>query len=170
MQRWLNGYVTIVGRLSGAVGVVAMYLIFAMIGILLLDAITRNVIDIPLHWCIEAAQFTLAAYYFTGGAMTLRDDDHARMDLFYERLSVRGKAWLDLVTSACLIFYLVVLLIGAVSSTQYAIQTGETRFSMWNPSMIPIKVLMCCCIVLMLLQSVALIIKDVTILREPAAQ
>ena len=170
MQRWLNGYVRIVDRLSGAVGVCAMYLIFMMIGILLLDAITRNVIDIPLSWCIEAAQFTLAAYYFTGGPMTLRDNDHARMDLFYERLSVRGKAKLDLVTSVCLIFYLGVLLFGAVSSTQYAIETGETRFSMWNPSMIPIKVLMCACIVLMLLQSFAIVIKDVATLREPAAE
>ncbi len=102
--------------------------------------------------------------------MTLRDNDHARMDLFYERLSDRGKAWLDLITSACLIFYLAVLMIGALSSTQYAIQTGETRFSMWNPSMIPIKVLMCCCIVLMLAQALALVIKNVTTLREPAAQ
>ncbi|RAI03907.1 C4-dicarboxylate ABC transporter permease [Acuticoccus sediminis] len=170
MQRWLNGYVTVIDRLSGAVGIAAMYLIFAMIGILLLDAITRNVIDIPLSWCIEAAQFTLAAYYFTGGPMTLRDDDHARMDLFYERLSVRGKAWLDLVTSSCLIFYLAVLLIGAISSTEYAISTGERRFSMWNPSMIPIKVLMCCCIVLMLLQSLALVIKNINTIREPAAE
>ena len=161
-------YVRVVDKLSGYVGICAMYLIFMMIGILLLDAVTRNVIDIPLHWCIEAAQFTLTAYYFTGGPMTLRDNDHARMDLLYERLSARGKAVLDLVFSGCLLFYLGVLLWGAVSSTQYAIQTGEKRFSMWNPSMIPIKVLMCCCIVLMIAQAISLVIKDIKTLRQPA--
>lgn len=165
MQRFADTYVRVVDRLCGSVGIVAMYLIFAMVGILLLDAIMRNVVQIPLHWGIEAAQFTLAAYYFAGGPMTLRDNDHVRMDLFYDNLSTRGKARIDLITAVCLLFYLGVLLFGSISSTQYAIQTGETRFSMWNPSMIPIKVLMVCCIVLMILQSISLIFKNIATLQ-----
>ncbi|WP_216671178.1 TRAP transporter small permease subunit [Mangrovicoccus sp. HB161399] len=142
-----------------------MYLIFLMIAVLLLDAVTRNVIDIPLHWCIEFTQFTLAAYYFMGGAMTLKNESHVRMDLFYERLSPRGKARLDAVTILCLLFYLCVLLWGSVSSLEYAIQTNEKRFSMWNPSMIPIKALMVACIVLMILQSLSILAKTVGFLK-----
>jgi len=82
MPNIIKTYVRVVDRLSNYVGLVAMYLIFAMVGILLLDAITRNVVQIPMHWGIEAAQFTLAAYYFMGGAMTLKNNDHVRMDLF----------------------------------------------------------------------------------------
>lgn len=155
----MRAYVRAMDKLSDWVGIVAMYLIFLMIAILLLDAVTRNVIDIPLHWCIEAAQFTLAAYYFMGGALTLKDNDHVRMDLFYERLSETGKAKMDLTTVVCLLFYLSVLLFGSISSLTYAIETGERRFSMWNPSMIPIKALMTACTVLMLGQAFALIIK-----------
>lgn len=171
----IRAYVRIVDRVSGWIGLVAMYLIFAMVAILLLDAVTRNVVEVPLHWCIELAQFTLAAYYFMGGALTLRNDDHVRMDLFYEKLSVRGKARMDLATVGCLLFYLVVLLIGSISSLRYAIETDETRFSMWNPSMIPIKSLMVGCIVLMVLQAVALLCKHVATLRgesldEPATE
>jgi len=173
MPNVIRSYVKTIDRLSDYVGLVAMYLIFLMVAVLLLDAVTRNVIDIPLHWCVEFAQFTLAAYYFMGGALTLKNDQHVRMDLFYEKLSVRGKAWLDLVTSACLLFYLVVLLLGSISSLGYAIETGERRFSMWNPSMIPIKVLMVGCIVLMVLQAISIIFKQIAILRgdqfEPPA-
>lgn len=165
MPAAIRHYVRIVDRMSDYVGYVAMMLIFVMVGVLLLDAVTRNVIHIPLHWCIEFAQFTLAAYYFMGGAMTLRDDSHVRMDLFYERLSVRGKAKMDLFTIGCMLFYLVVLLIGSVSSLTYAIETGERRFSMWNPSMIPIKVLMVACLVLMLLQGVSLVFKHIATIR-----
>lgn len=165
MLKAVRRYVTFVDRLSDYVGLLAMYLIFAMVAILLLDAVTRNVIQIPLHWCIELAQFTLAAYYFLGGAMTLKNNDHVRMDLFYEKLSERGKAWLDLITIGCLMFYLVVLLIGSISSLEYAIQTGERRFSMWNPSMIPIKSLMVACIVLMILQTLSLVFKHIATLR-----
>jgi len=165
MPNVIRTYVRLIDRMSDYVGYVAMYLIFLMVAILLLDAVTRNVIQIPLHWAIEAAQFTLAAYYFMGGAMTLKNNDHVRMDLFYERLSERGKAWMDLATVGCLLFYLVVMLIGSISSLEYAIQTGERRFSMWNPSMIPIKVLIVGCIVLMVLQTVSLIFKHVATLR-----
>lgn len=165
MGKAIRIYVRTVDRMADYVGLVAMYLIFVMVGVLMLDAITRNVIDVPLHWCIEFAQFTLTAYYFMGGAMTLKDNDHVRMDLFYGLLSDRGKTRMDLVTVLCLLFYLTVLLVGSMSSLQYAIETDERRFSMWNPSMIPIKTLMVACIVLMILQTVSLICKHVATLR-----
>ncbi|WP_372001750.1 TRAP transporter small permease subunit [Tistrella mobilis] len=161
--RW---YVRVVDRLSDYVGIVAMALVFVMIGVLLLDAITRNALDIPLHWCVEVAQFTLLAYFFMGGAMTLKNDDHVRMDLIYQHLSTRGKAILDLITSACLMFYLVVMTIGSVSSLQYAIETNERRFSMWNPSMIPIKALLVVCLVIMLLQTLSLVFKHIATIRR----
>ncbi len=165
MQGLIRGYVRWVDRLSDYVGYVAMYLIFAMVAILLLDAVTRNVIQIPLHWPVELTQFTLAAYYFMGGPITLKNNDHVRMDLFYEPMSDTGKARMDLLTIGCLMFYLVVMFIGSISSLEYAIQTNETRFSMWNPSVIPIKVLMVGCIGLMILQTVSLIFKHVATLR-----
>ena len=165
MSSFIQSYVRWVDWLSEKVGVAGMWLAVAMIAVLLLDAVTRNVVRMPLHWCVELAQFILAAYYFMGGAMTLKNNAHVRMDLFYDRASDRGKHWIDLITMACLFFYLVVLLIGGISSLQYAIATNETRFSIWNPSMIPIKALMVCCLVLMLLQTVSLAIKHIAALK-----
>ncbi len=165
MQRLMRNYVRVMDRLADYVGLAAMYLIFVMVAVLLLDAVTRNVIKMPLHWPIELAQFTLAAFYFMGGAMTIKNNDHVRMDLFYENLSERGKARMDLITMICLMFYLGVMLWGSISSLTYAIETGERRFSMWNPSMIPIKALMVGCLVLMLLQAVSMAFKHVATLR-----
>ena len=169
MRQAIKTYVRVVDRLSDYVGVVAMYLIFLMIAILLMDAVTRNVLDIPVHWAIEASQFTLTAYYFMGGAVTLKNNDHVRMDLFYENLSPRGKARMDLIPMVCLAFYLTVMLWGSISSLNYAIDTGERRFSMWNPSMIPIKTLMTACLVLMLLQTISLVFKHWATLRGEAS-
>ena len=98
MGKLARNYVRAVDYASDKVGIVAMDLIAAMIGILLLDAVTRNVINIPLHWCIELAQFTLAAYYFMGGAITLKNNDHVRMDLIYSiALRARqGDRWISI--------------------------------------------------------------------------
>ena len=165
MPQLIRSYVRIVDRVSDYVGYLAASLIFVMGATLLLDAVTRNVLNIPVHWAIELTQFTLAAYYFMGGPITMKNDEHVRMDLWYANLSDRGKAKLDLVTVFCMIFYLGVMLVGSISSLQYAIATDEKRFSMWNPSVIPIKALLTVCLVLMLLQAVALLFKHIATLR-----
>ncbi len=161
-------YVKYVDFVSEKVGRVAMLLVFVMIGVLLLDAITRNVIRIPLSWCVEMAQFTMAAYYILGGAYSMQLGDHVRMDLIYDRVSETMKAKLDVATSGCLLFYLVCLLFGSISSTIYAIETGQRKFSMWNPSMIPIKCIMVFGIVLMLLQAISMLFKDIAKARGRA--
>lgn len=158
-------YVRVVDGLSNYVGYLAASLIFFMGGTLLFDAVMRNVVKMPVHWAVELTQFTLAAYYFMGGPFTLRNNEHVRMDLWYSTLSERGKAKMDLITVWCLIFYLGVMLAGSISSLQYAIATNEKRFSIWNPSVIPIKALLTVCLVLMLLQAFSLVIKHVFTLR-----
>ncbi|SRR5690606_10549551 len=153
-------YVRAVDYVSTKFGRLAMYAIFLMIGVLLLDAITRNLLKIPLHWCIEMAQFTMTAYYIVGGAYSIQLNSHVRMDLLYDRWKPRTKAKVDAFTSLFLVVYLVCLLIGSISSTMYAIEYNERKFSMWNPSMVPIKMIMVFGIFLMLLQSISTFFKD----------
>ncbi len=161
MPKYIVAYVKGVDYVSTKFGRLAMYSIFLMMGTLLLNAFTRNVLNIPLSWCVEMAQFTMTAYYLVGGAYSLQMDDHVRMDLLYDRYSDKTKAKIDIGTSIFLIFYLVVLLIGAISSTRYAIQYDQHKFSQWNPSLIPIKIIMVFGIVLMLLQSISIFFKDI---------
>lgn len=161
MPRSVVLYVKYVDLVSEKTGRLAMLLVFVMIGVLLLDAVTRNIINIPLSWCVEMAQFTMAAYYILGGPYSMQMGSHVRMDLIYDRVSETAKAKLDVATSGCLLFYLSCLLFGSVSSTIYAVETGERKFSMWNPSMIPIKFIMLFGIALMLLQAVSILFKDI---------
>ncbi|WP_022729019.1 TRAP transporter small permease subunit [Fodinicurvata sediminis] len=165
MPRPIRFYVKTVDWVSHKIGLIAMYLIFLMILVLLTDAISRNIINLNIHWAIEMAQFTLAAYYIVGGAHSLQMGTHVRMDLIYGQLSDRGKAWVDVLTSGFMLFYLGILLFGSISSTIYAIETDQRNFSMWNPSMIPIKVIMVFGIVLMLLQVISTFFKDLAATR-----
>ena len=160
MPAFVVKYVRVVDYLSTRFGRIAMYLIFLMIGTLLLDAVTRNVLNIPLFWCVELAQFTLAAYYIMGGAYSMQLGTHVRMDLVYDRLSERNKARMDSFTAMFLVVYLVVLLIGSISSTIYSIETNQRLFSMWNPSVVPIKIIMVTGIILILLQAISTFFKD----------
>ena len=165
MPKFIILYVKYVDAISIKIGRAVMYLIFVMIGVLLLGSITRNILHMPLSWTVEMAQFVITAYYIAGGAYSMILREHVRMDLIYEHLSEKTRAKVDVVTTFFLIFYLVTLFIGSISSTMYAIEYGQRNFSQWNPSMIPIKIIMVAGIFLMILESVAVFFKDLAVAK-----
>ena len=164
MRRFLKSYVTIVERMNRIVGRVTMLMVFAMMGVLLWSAINKTFTGIlfaPSWWPLEVAQFLMVIYFLLGGAYSMQLGDHVRMDLLYGTWSDRTKATVDAFTVLFLIFYLVLLLYGGISSTQYALQYNEVSPSLWRPKMAPVKIIMCIGIFLMLLQATATLIKDV---------
>ena len=160
MPKFISSYVKFIDLICIKVGRVVMYGVFFMMFILILSFVTRNIINFPLIWIIEMAQFIITAYYILGGSYSMITDDHVRMDLFYGRLSEKGKAKMDAFTSIFLIFYLVILFYGSITSLQYTIQTKQKLFTAWAPYVWPIKSLMLIGILLMLLQAFAMFFKD----------
>lgn len=158
-------FVRYVDALNYRVGRFAMYLFFVMGGILLASTISRLAIGIPINWALEMSQFLLSAYYLLGGAYALQLDQHVRMDLFYGRLSARRRAVTDAITILFVIFYLVVLFGGGLSSTNYAIVYNQKNYTAWGPPLWPIKIVMTFGVFLMLLQLISTFIKDVAIAR-----
>ncbi len=160
MPRAIECYVRWVDAVNRRLGKVVLYLVFVMMGILLFSSISRTFFKVPFVWVMEMAQFTMAAYYLLGGGYSMQLQSHVRMDVLYERWSPRKKAVVDACTSGFLIFYLIVLLYGGISSTAYAIEYGQRNYSTWGPPMAPIKVIMTIGILLMLLQAIATFFKD----------
>lgn len=164
LPRPIAAYVRIIDRISGATGLFAMYLVWAMIAILTYAAVTKAFF-LPSVWTVEMAQFVMVAYFTLGGAWSLREEEHVRMDLLYAGLNVRAKARTDLVTGLALIFFLVMLQIGGIASLIYSFQFWERNFSAWRPYMWPVKVVINIGLFLTLLQAVAIWFKDWAKLR-----
>lgn len=161
MPKAIQIYVRWVDAVNRVVGRAMMYLIFVMMGLLLLSSISRGFFDISYIWSVEMAQFMLTAYYILGGGYSMQIDAHVRMDLFYSRWSPRTQALADALTSGFLLFYIVFLLTGGISGTLYAIEYNQKNYSSWAPPLAPIKIIMCIGITLMLLQIIAVFFKDV---------
>ena len=177
----MRGYITAVDAVNYRVGRMMMYFIFVLMGILLWSSISKTFF-LPSLWTLEMAQFVMVAYYILGGPYSIQMGSNVRMDLLYGEWSLRKKAWFDLTTVLFLIFYLCVLLYGAVASTAYSLGywgtepfsyfggliTGseevgrlERSSTAWRPYMWPIKALMVLGMFLMLLQCVSELLKDV---------
>ena len=161
MSKFISSYVNIIDTICEKIGRFVMYWVFFMMFLLILSFVTRNIINFPLMWIIEMAQFTITAYYLLGGGYSMLTNDHVRMDLFYGKLSNKGKAKMDVFTSFFLIFYLIILFIGSITSLIYTIETKQKLFTAWAPYVWPIKTLMLIGILLMLLQAFSTLFKDI---------
>ncbi|WP_417722116.1 TRAP transporter small permease subunit [Salipiger sp.] len=194
MPRTVVAYVHGIDAMNRFIGRVAMYGIFALIGVLLWSSVSKTFFT-PTLWTLETAQFVMVAYYVLGGPYSIQLGSNVRMDLFYSEWSPKKKAAVDAFTIFFLIFYLCVLFYGAVSSTAYSLgyfgtepfsffgqlflafvtdgPSGatevmghlETSPSAWRPHVWPVKVILCFGVTLMLLQCTAEFCRDIARLR-----
>jgi TRAP-type mannitol/chloroaromatic compound transport system permease small subunit len=160
MPRPIRLYVRYIDAFNRFVGRFAMYLFFVLGAVLLYSTASRVFLGQPVNWSLEMSQFLLSAYYLLGGAYSMQNNAHVRMDLIYGRMSPRNRAVTDAITILFVIFYLAVLLLGGFSSTQYSITYNQTNYTSWAPLLWPIKLVMTIGIFLMLLQAISQFFKD----------
>ena len=120
MPRAILAYIRAVDALNRFIGRIAMYLIFVLVGVLLWSSASKTFFN-PSLWTLEVAQFVMVAYYVIGGPYSIQLGSNVRMDLFYGNWTVKTKAWFDAFTVLFLMFYLGVLLYGAIGSTAYSL-------------------------------------------------
>jgi TRAP-type mannitol/chloroaromatic compound transport system permease small subunit len=185
MLKAARRYINAVDAVNHRFGRIMMYGIFVLMGILLWSSISKTFF-LPSLWTLEMAQFVMVAYYILGGPYSIQLGSNVRMDLLYGNWSTTKKAWFDLFTVLLLIFYLGVLLYGAISSAAYSLgywgtkpfmffgellvgseEVGhmERSSSAWRPYLWPIKAVMVLGILLMLLQCISELLKDLLRLK-----
>lgn len=194
MPSVIKGYVRAIDAMNRFIGRIAMYLIFALVGVLLWSSISKTFFN-PSLWTLETAQFVMVAYYILGGPYSIQMGSNVRMDLFYGAWSLKTKAWVDAFTVLFLMFYLGILFYGAVSSTAYSLgyfglepfqffgdllktlmtegldaasaKLGylERSSTAWRPFLWPVKTILCLGVFLMLLQCLAELFRDLGRLR-----
>ncbi len=166
----IKAYVRHVEALNRILGKFAMYLVFAMMGILLFSSVFRTIFNVPHIWAVEMAQFTMAAYYFLGGGFSMMPGAHVRMDVLYSKWTPKKRAVTDAMTIFCKIFYPAVLLIGGLSSTLYSLEYGQRNYSSWGPLVAPSKIIMVIGIFMILLQAIAIFFRDLAKVKGVSIQ
>ena len=194
MPSFILRYIRFIDGMNRLIGRFAMYLVFALIGVLLWSSISKTFFN-PSLWTLEMAQFIMVAYYILGGPYSMQMGSNVRMDLFYGGWTTRTKAFVDAFTVLFLMVYLGILLYGAVSSMAYSLgyfglepftffgdiiatfftegpaaawgKFGyiERSSTAWRPYLWPVKSILCFGVFLMLLQCLAELFRDIGRLR-----
>jgi len=160
MRTFFSLFVRTVEGFNLWLGKFAVYIFYIMALVLLYSTFQRMIGGLPVNWAMEMCQFLLVSYYLLGGAWSMQQGYHVRMDLFYSRLPKNGKSGLDCLTILCVIFFLGVLVWGGIWNTEYAFSFGQRNNTAWRPLMWPVKAIMTFGVFSLLMQCVATFIKD----------
>lgn len=147
-------------ELSGAVGKwFALVLVFAGT----FETVSRHLFGAPTIWSYDTLSMAGGALYLLGASYDYKHNAHTRVDLIYSRLKPRVQALIDLVASLVLFFPLVMVMLWF--SGKWAVKAwkiNEVMFtSFWYPPAAPYRTLVTFGLLLLLLQGLAQLVRDV---------
>ena len=158
-------FVRIIDNISIWVGRITGFFVLAIMIILFLGVISRYVLKQPILWTGEISMILFLVLLLMTGAYVLQEDFHVRMDVFYGRLSVRGKAIADTATFAVFLFFIVILTWQSVNLAWASVEIQERTFSHLHSPIYPSKICLAIACFLLLIQGVAKFIRNIAIIR-----
>jgi TRAP-type mannitol/chloroaromatic compound transport system permease small subunit len=142
------------------IGKAVSLLSLAVAFIIAYEIFVRQVLVKPTVWVSEATVFGCGLLYLLGGAWTLKQDGHVRVDMLYHGLTRRGKAIIDCLTYFAFLLYIAVMIWAAWQYMLQSIAVRETTMSPWDPVIWPLKIALVVSMIMLLLQQTAKFVRD----------
>jgi len=125
------------------------------------EVVARFLFNSPTNWAHESMFLMFGMQYLLCGAYALRTESHVRVDVFYVKMPPRVRAAADVLTSFFFFAFSVTLLATGWRFAADAMAVGETSFSEWGIQYWIVKLSIPVGAVLLLLQGLAHLLRDV---------
>lgn len=170
MQYWLR-LAAGIDRFSVWTGRVVRWLTLAMVLIGAFNAVVRYLdrytgLGISSNLYLELQWYLFSLVFLLGAAYTLQQDRHVRVDVLFGRLSARGQAWINLLGTVLFLLPFCGLMLWA--TFPFVVNSWELLEQSPDPGGLPrypIKTVIPLAFVLLAVQGVSLLIRQVAVLR-----
>ena len=162
----LERILKMIDAVNSGIGYILSYFLFLFFGLLLMEVFLRYFFNSPTVWANELSQMLFGTYAVLGGGYILLTGGHVNVDIFCSRLSKKKKAVLDIVSSALFFLFCGMLLVYGGSLAWDSLSRFEHSQSAWNPPIYPAKLAIPLAAVLLILQGIAKLIRDILILLD----
>lgn len=162
-MRAISAFMNGVTRLNDVIGRWFSYLVIFMFLFLLMEVGFRYVLGSPLAWTSEMTQYLFGIYAIMAGGYLLSHNGHVNVDLFYNKFSRRGQAFIDLFTSIIFFIFVLAFLYFAVDMAAESVGSWQSSNSSWDPPIWPVKLFMPIAGFLLLLQGIVKLLQDIAI-------
>ncbi len=159
----MKSFVKIIDSLSDWVGIFSAWLIIPLVGALVFEVAARYIFNAPTVWAYDMSYMLCGTLFMMGVAYTLRHKGHVRVDIFFQKLSPRGKSILDSCMYLLAFFPLVIIFLWW--GIDYALDSWRIQetawLSSWRPPLYHFKTVIPIAAFLMILQGMAEFIRQV---------
>jgi TRAP-type mannitol/chloroaromatic compound transport system permease small subunit len=159
----IENYLRFTDWLNAKFAWIVAFLIVPMLVIMVWEIVMRYFFNSPSQWAFEISLFLYGGYIVLGGAYTHLAGGHVNVDIIWGRLSQRGRAMLDVLTSSFAFLFLGVLFWVSLQLTINSWAIGETTMSHWKPIYYPLRTTLPVGCFLFLMQVLAKLIRDIAI-------
>ena len=154
-----------VDRINSWVGRFFALSIFVVVLAVLYEVFARTTFGQATIWSNETTIYLSAAAYVIAGGYALAHRRHVRIDVIFDRLSPRMRAKLDLFTFIFFFIYVGALIWAGSALAWTSFLQGEGTGTPWNPRIWPVKFAIPIAGVLLLLQGISNLLRDLGIAR-----
>jgi TRAP-type mannitol/chloroaromatic compound transport system permease small subunit len=159
---WIDGINTRIGAFVAWWAVIAVFVYYY-------EVMARYIFNSPTNWVHESMFLMFGMQYMLCGAYAYKEDQHVRVDVVYVHFSRRGKAIADIVTSVFFFIFMLTMLWTSMRFAMDAVSVGEHSFTEWGVQYWPVKLTMPIGALLLTLQGISKLIKDIVIVKEESA-
>ncbi len=173
-MKLLRRVVALIDGLNDRIGVVIRWMALVMVLIGAIGAVLRYFsrglgLALNLTPAIEAQWYLFSVIFLMGAAYGLHHDVHVRVDVMYERLSPKARAWIDLLGSVLfLIPFSILMLYVSYPAVRASFQVREASPDPGGLPRYPIKALIIVSFVLLLMQGLSQIVRQIDVIRGAA--
>jgi TRAP-type mannitol/chloroaromatic compound transport system permease small subunit len=151
---------TIIDGTSTWIGKAVSILSIFVAAVIAFEILMRSVFVRPTSWAAESTIFACGLIYLLGGAWTLLEDKHVRIDMLYGKWTPKKQAVIDCITYLPFSLYILVMLWATWIYTADSLKVRETTMSPWDPPLYPMKIAMTLALALLYLQGTAKMIRN----------
>lgn len=122
----LRIYINFINQLNEGVGKAVSWLTLMLVLLICFDVLRRYLFKTTSVAFIELEWYIFSMIFILGAGYSLKHDQHVRVDVFYNRMSEKGKAWIDLLGGIIfLIPFCVVIIYVSWKFTTYSFRLNE---------------------------------------------
>ncbi len=174
-MRHLLGFARGIDRLNDSIYAAIRWLTLAMIVAGALNALARYLtkftgVSLASNAYLDIQWYMFSLIFLLGAAAGLRQEMHVRVDVLYERLAPRARAWIDIAgTVLFLLPFCVMMLVTSWPAIHNSWLVREGSPDPGGLARYPIKTVLLICFVLLFLQGLSQLITRVAALRGLAS-
>lgn len=136
---------------------------------ILYEVIARGFLGQATVWANETTVYLSAVTYLLGGGYALMRRGHVRIDLIYGALGPSAKTVADVISFICFALYVGALVWVGTQMAWSSFQQSEGTGTPWNPPIWPVKMAIPIAGLLLLLQGIANLLRELGIVAEEPA-